>query len=128
VSHCDSPPLGQALPQDRPSAPETSRRYLRAVDTYRIYDGTDENGIVGSVAPGLFAQEGRCWGMVYENPVGHGTHCTQPVAWVGRWKFLDGWTNQSDVREAVSLNAGDAMSQDESVRGNSSWPLERRVQ
>jgi len=26
------------------------------------------------------------------NPVGHGTHCMQPVAWVGRWKFLKGWT------------------------------------
>jgi hypothetical protein len=39
------------------------------VDTYRIYDGTDENGIVGivgTVAPGLIAQEGRCWRMVYE--------------------------------------------------------------
>ena len=36
------------------------------------YDGTDENGIVGTVAPGLFAQEGRCWRMIYENPVGHG--------------------------------------------------------
>jgi hypothetical protein len=21
-----------------------------------------------------------------------GTHCMQPVAWVGRWKFLKGWT------------------------------------
>jgi hypothetical protein len=49
------------------------------VDTYRIYDSTDENGIVGTVAPGLFAQEGRCWRMIYENPVGHGTHCMQPV-------------------------------------------------
>jgi hypothetical protein len=58
------------------------------VDTYRIYDGTDENGIVGTVAPGLFAQEGRCWRMVYENPVGHGTHCMELVTWVGRWKFL----------------------------------------
>jgi hypothetical protein len=62
------------------------------VDTYRIHDGTDENGIVGTVAPGLFAQEGRCWRMVYANPVGHGTHCMEPVTWVGRWKFLDGWT------------------------------------
>ena len=61
------------------------------VDTYRIYDGTDENGIVGTVAPGLFAQEGRCWRMFYENPVGHGTQCMQPVTWVGRWKFLAGW-------------------------------------
>jgi hypothetical protein len=62
------------------------------VDTYQIYDGTDEHGIVGTVAPGLFAQEGRCWRMVYENPVGHGTHCPEPVEWVGRWKFLDGCT------------------------------------
>jgi hypothetical protein len=30
--------------------------------------------------------------MIYENPVGHGTHCMQPVEWVGRWKFLKGWT------------------------------------
>jgi hypothetical protein len=73
-------------------SPETSQRYRRAVDTYRIYNGTDENGIVGTVAPGLFAQEGRCWRMVYADPVGHGTHCMQPVAWVGRWKFLSGWT------------------------------------
>ena len=75
-----------------PQCPETSGRYRRAVDTYRIYDGTDENGIVGKVAPGLFAQEGRCWRMVYENPVGQGGHCMEPVMWVGRWKFLDGWT------------------------------------
>jgi hypothetical protein len=30
--------------------------------------------------------------MVYANPVGHGMHCMQPVAWVGRWKFTKGWT------------------------------------
>jgi hypothetical protein len=23
---------------------------------------------------------------------GHPTHCKQPVEWVGRWKFLNGWT------------------------------------
>jgi len=63
-----------------------------AVDTYRIYDRSDENGIVGTMAPGLFAQEGRCWRMVYANPAGHPTHCMQPVAWVGRWKFLKGCT------------------------------------
>jgi hypothetical protein len=28
---------------------------------YRVYDGTAEKGIVGTVAPGLFAHEGRCW-------------------------------------------------------------------
>jgi hypothetical protein len=54
------------------------------VDTYQIYDGTDEHGIVGTVAPGLFAQEGRCWLIVYENPVGQGGHCMEPVTWVGR--------------------------------------------
>jgi hypothetical protein len=36
------------------------------VDTYRIYDGTDHLGTVGKVAPALFAQEGRCWRMVFE--------------------------------------------------------------
>ena len=25
------------------------------------------------------------------NPVGHPTHCMQPVEWVGRWNFLKGW-------------------------------------
>jgi hypothetical protein len=49
------------------------------VDTYQIYNGTDENRIVGTVAPGLFAQEGRCWRMVYENPVGQCGHCLEPV-------------------------------------------------
>jgi hypothetical protein len=49
-------------------------------------------GMIGEVAPGLFAQEGRCWRMVYENPVGQGGHCPEPVRWVGRWKLLDGWT------------------------------------
>jgi hypothetical protein len=64
----------------------------RPLDTYQIYDGTDENGIFGKVAPGLFAQEGRCWRMIYQNPVGQPGHCMQPVAWVGRWNFLKGWT------------------------------------
>ena len=74
------------------------------MDTYRIYDGTDENGIVGTVAPALFAQVGRCWRMVYANPVGHGTHCMQPVEWVARCKFLKGWTNVwSSERHADEL-------------------------
>ena len=30
--------------------------------------------------------------MIYENPVGQSEHCMEPVAWVGRWKFLMGWT------------------------------------
>ena len=62
------------------------------MDTFSIYGGVDHRGTVGKAAPGIFAQEGRCWRMVYANPVGHGTHCMQPVAGVGRWKFLKGWT------------------------------------
>jgi hypothetical protein len=30
--------------------------------------------------------------MVYENAAGHGGHCMEPVALVGRWKFAKGWT------------------------------------
>ena len=59
----------------RVDPPPPTIGYRRAMDTYQIYDGIDENGIVGTLAPGLFAQEGRCWRMVYEIPVGHGTHC-----------------------------------------------------
>ena len=62
------------------------------MDSYSIYGGVDHLGMIGEVAPGLFAQEGRCWRMVYENPVGQGGHCPEPVRWVGRWKLLDGWT------------------------------------
>ena len=80
------------------------------MDTYRIYDGTDENGIVGTVAPGLFAQEGRCWRMVYADPVGQATHCMPPVEWVGRWKFLKGWTKVW-LREAARRRARGARRQ-----------------
>jgi hypothetical protein len=59
---------------------------------FAIFGGVDHRGTVGKVAPGLFAQEGRCWRMVYENPVGQSGHCQDPVSWVGRWKFLKGWT------------------------------------
>jgi hypothetical protein len=54
---------------------------------FATYGGVDHLGTVGKVAPGLFAQEGRWWRMVYENPVGQGGHCMEPVAWVGRWKL-----------------------------------------
>jgi hypothetical protein len=39
--------------------PDSIPVYPRTVDTYRIYDGTDELGIVGTVPPGVFDQEGR---------------------------------------------------------------------
>jgi hypothetical protein len=61
------------------------------VDTYSIYSGIDHRGTVGKVAPGLFAQEGRCWPMVYWNPVGHSGHCMEPVEWRGRYKYVAGW-------------------------------------
>jgi hypothetical protein len=51
---------------------------------FAIYGGVDHRDTIGKVAPGLFAQEGRCWRMIYANPVGHGTHCMEPVEWVGR--------------------------------------------
>jgi hypothetical protein len=59
---------------------------------FAIHCGVDHRNAVGKVAPGLFAQEGRCWRMIYESPVGLGGHCMQPVEWVGRWKFTKGWT------------------------------------
>jgi hypothetical protein len=59
---------------------------------FAIHGGVDLRGTVGTVTPGLFAQEGRCWRMIYKNPVGHGTFRMQPVAWVGRWRLLKGWT------------------------------------
>ena len=71
-----------------------------ALDTYRIYDGTDENGIVGTVAPGLFAQEGRCWRMVYANPVGHETHCMEPGGVGGTVEVPEGLDEGMELREA----------------------------
>ena len=59
-----------------------------AMTEFAIFGGVDHRGTVGKVAPGLFAQEGRCWRMIYENPVGQGGHRMEPVAWMGRWKFL----------------------------------------
>jgi hypothetical protein len=61
------------------------------VDTYAIYSGVDQLGIVGKVAPGIFAREGRCWRFVYENPSGQAGHCMEPVTWRGRYKYLAGW-------------------------------------
>ena len=45
--------------------------------TYSMYSGVDHLGTGGQVAPGLFAHEGRCWRMVYENPVGHESRSTE---------------------------------------------------
>jgi hypothetical protein len=71
-----------SLPPSRlvpiPPCSETFGRYLGRGHV-QIYDGTDEHGIVGTVARGLFAQEGLCSRTVYENPVGDGTHSMQPV-------------------------------------------------
>jgi hypothetical protein len=71
--------------------------------TYSIYSGVDHLGTVGKAAPGLFAQEGRCWRMVYENVAGHAGRCPEPVTWAGRWKFLmavDQLLRQTDLRAA----------------------------
>jgi hypothetical protein len=105
------------------------------VDTYQIYDGTDENGIVGTVAPGLFAQEGRCWRMVYANPVGHGTHCMTPVEWVGRWKFPKG-LEQRCGHASGTLKSSWALGSSPLRRRNCehpdgdqlAWPIDRDVE
>jgi len=42
------------------------------VAIYSIYSGVDQLGLIGTVAPGIFAQEGRCWRMVHLNVGGPG--------------------------------------------------------
>jgi hypothetical protein len=54
--------------------------------------GVDHRDNTGKVAPGICAQEGRCWRFVYADVAGRGTHCMEPVTWRGRWKFTKGWT------------------------------------
>jgi hypothetical protein len=39
------------------------------------------------------SREVRLWRFVYEKAAGRGTHCMEPVAWPGKWKFLKGWTD-----------------------------------
>jgi hypothetical protein len=101
---CREPTVDQGCATSVPTeAPETSRRYRWAVGMYRIYDGTDENGVVGAVAPGLVAQEGGCWRMVYENPVGPVTHALLmlEIVWNDAWTHarISGpmgiWSNQA---------------------------------
>ncbi len=64
---------------------------MRPVDAGPLLDGVDQLGIVGTVAPGIFAQEGRCWRFVYENPSGQAGHCLAPVDWRGRYRYTAGW-------------------------------------
>ena len=35
---------------------------------FAVHGGADHRGTVGKLAPGLFAQEGRCWRIVYAEP------------------------------------------------------------
>jgi hypothetical protein len=56
-----------------------------------LNSGIDQLGIVGTVAPGIFAQPGRCWRMVYVNAAGHASHCEEPVEWRGRYRYVTGW-------------------------------------
>ena len=69
-----------------------------AMTEFAITGGVDHRGHGPQGRPGLFAQEGRCWRMIYENVAGHAGHCPDPVAWVGRWEFQKGWTKLSVVR------------------------------
>jgi hypothetical protein len=56
-----------------------------------LCSGIDHLGIVGAVAPGIFAQEGRCWQFVYEKPPGQAGDCMAPVSWRGRYRYVTGW-------------------------------------
>jgi hypothetical protein len=56
-----------------------------------INSGVDQLGIIGTVAPGVFAQEGRCWRFVYVNGAGHASHCEAQVMWRGRHRYIAGW-------------------------------------
>jgi hypothetical protein len=60
--------------------------------------GVDHLGIVGTVAPGIFAQEGRCWRFVYENSSSQAGHCMAPVSWRGRYRYVTGWKPAGRVR------------------------------
>jgi hypothetical protein len=57
----------------------------------RLYSGVDQLGIIGSVAPGISAQPGRCWRYVYVNAVGHAGPCEERVSWQGRHRYASGW-------------------------------------
>jgi hypothetical protein len=59
---------------------------------FAINPGVDHRDTIGKVAPGIFAQEGRCLRFVYGDAAGRGTHCMEPVAYAGRWKLAKGWT------------------------------------
>jgi hypothetical protein len=56
-----------------------------------LCSGIDQLGIIGTVAPGIFAQPGRCWRMVYVNAAGHASHCEEAVEWRGRHRYATGW-------------------------------------
>ena len=56
-----------------------------------LNSGIDQLGIVGTVGPGIFAQPGRCWRMVYVNAAGHASHCEEAVEWRGRHRYATGW-------------------------------------
>ena len=56
-----------------------------------LNSGVDQLGIVGTVAPGIFAMPGRCWRFVYEKPSGQAGRCMGPVSWRGRDQYATGW-------------------------------------
>ena len=62
----------------RQGGPRQPLATVGPVTAFAINPGVDHRDTIGKVAPGLFAQEGRCWRMVYENAAGHETHCPEP--------------------------------------------------
>jgi hypothetical protein len=72
--------------------------------SFAISPGVDQLDIIGKVAPGIFAREGRCWRFVYKNAAGHAGHCMEPVTRRGRWEFTKGWKDVwSCERHAADL-------------------------
>ena len=72
----------------------TTDRYGQSMESFvlpTLNSGIDQLGIVGTVAPGIFAQPGRCWRFVYEKPSGQAGHCMAPVSWRGRHRYATGW-------------------------------------
>ena len=73
----------QRLREIRPSSywdAKSSRDRVARGHVPGFHDGTDENGIVGT-GRRLFAQEGRCWRLVYENPIGHEEAAASSIVW-----------------------------------------------
>ena len=74
-----------------PSTLETSRRYPRPMVAFAINPGVDHRNTVGKGPRGSWLKRVSAGGWSTRTLPAMRTHCPEPVAWVGRWKFLKGW-------------------------------------